>query len=150
MNELDKPSELSEFPVIVSLPVLWGDQDSFGHVNNVVHIRWFESGRVAYMAQAGFPIVRPEAGGYGPILASITCHYRRQLSFPDTVLVGSRVTRFGRTSMTVEHAVYSQSLAALAADGQSIVVMFDYAAGKSIPVPAEVRAAIERLENKSY
>ena len=27
---------------VVTLPVQWGDQDAFGHVNNAVPLRWFE------------------------------------------------------------------------------------------------------------
>ena len=30
----------------VTLPILWGDMDAYGHVNNVVYLRWFEEARV--------------------------------------------------------------------------------------------------------
>jgi len=31
---------LEGFSVIVELPILWGDEDSFAHVNNVAYLRW--------------------------------------------------------------------------------------------------------------
>ena len=35
-------SLLAKYPVAIALPVLWGDQDAFGHVNNNAYFRWFE------------------------------------------------------------------------------------------------------------
>ena len=36
-------SLLKTFPVIVKIPVIWGDMDSFQHVNNVVYFRYFRA-----------------------------------------------------------------------------------------------------------
>ena len=70
---------LKDYTTITALPVQWGDQDSFGHVNNVVYFRWFESARIELLDQ--FPTAVTMSGkGLGPILASIKCDYRRQLS----------------------------------------------------------------------
>ncbi len=44
---------LDGFPVVVTLPVLWGDEDSFRHVNNTVYLRWAETARVEYLIRAG-------------------------------------------------------------------------------------------------
>ena len=46
--------------------------------------------------------------GLGPIVASLTCDYRRQLRFPDEVSVGSRVGKLGNTSVELEHVVVSR------------------------------------------
>ena len=43
------------FPVVIELPVQWGEMDAFGHVNNVVYLRWFESGRIADGWQSSGP-----------------------------------------------------------------------------------------------
>ena len=85
----------------------------------------------------------------GPILASIACDYRRQITFPDTVHVGSRVTRIGRTSFAMEHALVSASGRAVAAEGRSTLVVFDYNANTPVPVPDDVRLAIAGLEGKT-
>ena len=137
------------FPVWVTLPVQWGDQDAFGHVNNTVYFRWFESARIAY----GGRIELSESGeGHeiAPILAAITCNYRRQLKYPDTVHVGARVTRIGRSSLTMEHRLVSQFSGAIAADGDSTLVAFDYLAQKPVPIPPAVRTRIEQLEGKAF
>lgn len=40
---------LEGFPVVIELPVVWGEMDAFAHVNNVVYFRYFESARIAYL-----------------------------------------------------------------------------------------------------
>ncbi len=137
------------FPVWVTLPVQWGDQDAFGHVNNTVYFRWFESARIAY----GGRIDLSESGDgqkVAPILAAITCNYRRQLKYPDTVHVGARIIRIGRSSLTMEHRLVSEAWRAIAAEGDSTLVAFDYAAQTPVPVPAAVRSRIEQLEEKTF
>lgn len=141
------PDPLADFPLVISLPIQWGDQDSFGHVNNVVYFRWFESARIAYFEKVGLQQLMTTAS-VGPILAAINCNYRRQLTYPDTVRVGARITKIGRSSMTMEHRLVSESAGALAADGDSTIVAFDYAANKSHPVPDAIREAISRFEDK--
>jgi acyl-CoA thioester hydrolase len=138
---------LSEYPVVITLPLQWGDQDAFGHVNNTVPIRWFESARVAYLEQSIMSQMM-QAGGIGPILASVTCNYRRQLHYPDRVSIGSRISKIGRSSFIMEHAVYSEKLDAIAVDGTSTVVVFDYQANRPTRVPDEIRKAFELLEGK--
>ncbi len=94
------------------------------------YFSWFESARIAYSQHIGLlDLFRAER--IGPILASISCDYRRQLIFPDTVHVGIRVTRIRRTSLGLEHAIVSQSQSAIAAEGTSTIVIFDYRANKS-------------------
>jgi acyl-CoA thioester hydrolase len=137
--------QLAEFPVVISLPVIWGDMDAFQHVNNTVYVRWFESSRVAFVEQAD---IRPflQERHLGPILASVTCNFKRQLRFPDTVHIGARVANLGRSSMTLDHVVYSETLGQVAADGSSIVVLFDYQSQRPVRIPQEMLAAIERLQ----
>lgn len=139
---------LADFPVVISLPIQWGDQDAFGHVNNTVPIRWFESARIVYIEQVKLE-ARSSTGGLGPILARVCCNYRKQLSYPDAVHIGSRVTRLGRTSLTMEHAVFSEAQQAIVGDGDSVIVVFDYATQKPTPIPDALRAAIEELEGRS-
>jgi acyl-CoA thioester hydrolase len=142
------PPALADFPVVITLPVQWGDQDAFGHVNNVVYFRWYESARIAYFTQSGMDevLARHELG---PILARIACDYHRQLNFPDTIRVGARISRIGSKSITMEHAVFSQAQNALIARSDSVIVIFHYGDQKSCVVPDDVRARIEQLENKS-
>lgn len=140
---------LSEFPVIIELPVQWGDQDALGHVNNVVFFRWWESSRVAWCEEAG--LIRRSAESLlptsiGSVLASIQCDFRRQLVYPDRVRIGARAARIGNSSLRIEHRLVSESLGEIAAEAVSTIVMFDFATQQSIRVPDVLRQGIRQLE----
>lgn len=138
--------ELEGFPVSLVIPVLWGDMDPLGHVNNTRFFRWFESARVTYLEQA----ISWRVDGVGPILAAIHCNYRRQIVYPDTVTVSARVSKLGNSSMTMEHRLISQVHGKLAAEGESVVVMFDYKAQRPVRISRDIREAIERFEGRTF
>ncbi len=141
-------AELAAFPVVIRWPVAWGDQDSFGHVNNTLYFRWFESARLEYLARIGLSASKA-AASVGPILAAINCNFRRQLKFPDHVQIGARITRMGSKSLTMVHSIYSEAAGAIAADGESTLVAFNYPEQRSCPIPDEIRAAIDELERSA-
>ena len=65
MHDSHPTAPLVNFPVVITWPVQWGDQDSFSHVSNTVYFRWFESGRIAtdnISLQGGDIIIVPERG----------------------------------------------------------------------------------------
>lgn len=139
---------LADYPVVVTLPVLWGDMDSLGHVNNTIYFRWFESGRIAYFERVQLWGGEPGMT-VGPILAAATCDFRRQLSFPDTVRVGSRVSRLGTSSAVIQHLIVGERDQMVAAEGSSTIVLFDYAAAKSTPIPESLRSRIATLQSEN-
>jgi acyl-CoA thioester hydrolase len=129
---------LADYRTITSLPVQWGDMDAFGHVNNVVYIRWFESARIDLLASWPSDVTM-DGKGIGPILASIKCDYKQQLHFPDTVHIGSKAGSMGRSSVVIEHMVFSEQQRKIAATGTSVMVVFDYAANRPVRIPADLR-----------
>ena len=145
MNSQTPSEALPKFPAIATIPVQWGDQDLFKHVNNTVYFRWFESSRVEYWHKSGL-FDALEVKGFGPILASVNCNYRLQIKYPDTVLIGTKVEKLGNSSVTLSHEVFSQSNNAVSATGTSVIVMFDYAAQNSIPIADNYREIFERFE----
>lgn len=137
---------LGRWPVSLVVPVAWGDMDSFEHVNNTVYLRWFETARIAYFEQIGL-LTRMRRDGIGPILARLTCDYRRALEYPDVVRIESTVTSFGTSSFLMGYRVFSERLDALAAEGEGVLVLFDYGAERKAPLDDELRTAIRSFES---
>ena len=136
------------FAVVERIPVLWGDMDAFGHVNNTRFIRWFESARIAHFERVG--IKTAEAVGVAPILAHVSCDYLAPVEFPNEVLVGARVTRIGTTSLTHEYVVaLVERPDQPVAQGTGVIVMYDYDAGTKVPIPGGVKQAIRDLDGIS-
>ncbi len=140
MNDL-----LGDYPVIIEIPVAWGEMDAFGHLNNVVYFRYLESGRVAFLRALG-DIEFMGGTGIGPILASVHCRFKAPVTFPDTLIVGTRLRDLGIDRFTMEHRLVSRQLGRIVAEGEGLVVAYDYSAGSKTPIPPEVRAALLALQ----
>jgi len=136
---------LAGYPVVVEVPVAWGEMDAFGHVNNIVYFRYFETARIAYFERLDVPefLARDPVG---PILAETSCRFRAALSYPDTVWVGARVESVGEDRFVMRYAVLSRRLGRLAAEGEGILVCFDYRQNKKAPVPERLRGRIAEIE----
>lgn len=136
---------LHQFPVRIELPVAWGDMDAFGHVNNVVYFRYFESARIRYLERIGYRDLTRECGS-GPILASASCRFKQALHYPDTVVVGARIACLGEDRFDMAYRLVSRALESVAAEGTGLVVWFDYRKQRKILLPPELRQRIRELE----
>jgi acyl-CoA thioester hydrolase len=137
-----------DYPVVTEVPVRWADMDLLGHVNNIKYLQYFETGRIAYMERAGLGPPGPAWRDHGFIVASLDCLYRAPLTYPDTVSVGARVSAMGNDTMVVEHAAFSEKLGKVAAQGDALLVSYDYASRKRMPIPRAFREAVLALEGK--
>lgn len=137
-------NHLADYPITVTVPVAWGEMDAFGHVNNTVFFRWFETARIAFLGAIGFT-EGGESGAVGPILGSTSCRFRRPVQFPDTITVGVRVTALEDDRFVHAYRVVSHALGEVAAEGDGVVVAYDYGKGRKAEIPEKVRRAIESL-----
>lgn len=140
MSTDNKTIRLADFAHRIDLGVRWGDVDMFGHVNNAKYFTYVESARIEYLESLGaVDGARSDAGG-SVILASIGADFIAQVRYPAQLVVGTRITKIGRSSMGLLNGVFLGEQLVLAARGT--LVWFDYANQKAAPVPDHVRAAI--------
>jgi acyl-CoA thioester hydrolase len=137
---------LKACPVIVEIPVAWGEMDALRHVNNVAYFRYFENARIAYFEKIGFWDLM-KTSGIGPILASTKCKFIAALSFPDTVLVGTRTSEIKADRFIMEYCLVSRRLQRVAATGEAVLVTYNYHEKKKAPIPEELRKIISGIEN---
>jgi acyl-CoA thioester hydrolase len=135
---------LSDFPVTIAIPVQWGEMDAYGHVNNAVYFRYFESARIAFLDACGF-LETYERDKIGAILHSTACRFRQALQFPDTVQVGVRATEIGDDRFTNEYRVISLAQDQIAAEGHGVIVSFDYRTRRKAALPPSVRKKLNSL-----
>lgn len=132
-------------PLSVSLqiPVAWGDMDALGHVNNTIFLRWFESARIAWWDKVK-PSEQLVAGSTGPILARTTIDYRRPVKFPDTITVTAATARVGGKSAVLSYRITSSAQQhAVVAEGETVIVLFDYHLNQTCQIDAALRDHME-------
>ncbi len=127
------------FRSFTDLRVAWGDMDAMNHVNNAVYFRYLESGRIVHLTALG---AYAENRTTGTVVGSIQCRFRIPLTYPDTIIVGSRVAEVGDDRFTFEYAIFSERHDRVAAEASSVVVAITLHDGRKTKLPATILAAI--------
>jgi acyl-CoA thioester hydrolase len=131
--------------VVIEIPVAWGEMDSFQHINNIVYFRYFESARILYSEKLGLHKLKDDTG-IGPILGSTGCKYKFPLTYPDTVSVGAKITGIKEDRFSMKYVVVSRRHNRIAAEGDGVVVMYNYHERKKTAIPEVIRRRIAELE----
>ena len=136
---------LKSYPVVIEIPVAWGDMDAFQHVNNIMYFKYFESARISYFEELNFHDQMIKTG-IGPILASTQCKFKIPLTYPDKVTVGAKVDVIEKDRFLMKYLVVSHKHKNIAASEEGMLVSFNYHENKKAPLPDEIRARITELE----
>src|SRR3954469_5989839 len=102
MIDGERAALLAGLPVVVELPVVWGEMDSYRHVNNAVYFRYFESARLEYFRRLDW-FVYEQQTGVGPLLAATSARFRKPLTYPDTIWVAARVSQVQEDRFTMDY-----------------------------------------------
>ncbi len=129
-------------------PMRWSDMDAFGHVNNVVYLRYLEEARIDMLftlgEQMGISALRE-----GAVVARLEINYRRPLTYSAKgVDVDVWVSEISTGKFVLAYEVRDGET--LFAEASSVLVPFDLTAGRSRRVNDEERAFLTRyLESPS-
>ncbi|MDK1474450.1 thioesterase family protein [Streptomyces sp. 549] len=86
-------------------PLRWSDMDAFGHVNNVVFLRYLEEARIDFMFRLARD-ARSDAFTGGSVVARHEIEYLRPLVHRhEPVTVESWVSKMGAASLTISYEI---------------------------------------------
>lgn len=120
--------------------VRWGDMDALGHVNNAEYLRYFEQSRVEWLDSLGW---RTTGEGTGPILLKGSVTYLKPVVYPAELEVRLYPARVGTTSFTLaSEIVNARDALERFTEGEFVIVWFDYAANRPVPVPEALRRVL--------
>lgn len=143
------PTTAKDYPVVIEFPIQWGDLDAYGHVNNLAYLRWFEAARAEYARKVGV-VTLPGQPGVGGIVASLRCKYLRSVAYPGVVSACVRINKLTIAGVSLEFQIFDAATGVPAASGGCEVVLVDIASEKPVPIPDDIRAAVETLEGKEF
>jgi acyl-CoA thioester hydrolase len=116
------------------------DNDSYGHVNNVVYYAWFDTTVNAFLIEQG--VLDPNEGDVVGVVVETLCRYHDSVSFPEPVEAGLRVERIGTSSVRYEIGIFKVGAELASADGHFVHVYVDRETRRPVPVPDAVREVI--------
>jgi acyl-CoA thioester hydrolase len=118
----------------VAVQMRFADTDALGHVNNGSFVLYAETGRLEFLQVLGSAV-------RSLILAHLAIDFRRQVGYGEPLVVDTWVERVGTTSVTLLQVIRASDI--VAAEVRSVVVYFDYAAGRPQTWTPDLRAALE-------
>ena len=113
----DAPT-LHQYPLQTHEKLRYGDTDRQGHVNNAVFAVMLETGRVELLYDHEAPILEP---GLSFVIARLEVDFIGEITWPGTVDIGTRVLKIGRSSVTLDQALFQHDRCV--ARAKSVVVL---------------------------
>lgn len=124
-------------------PVRWRDLDDFGHVNSSVFFTYFEEARVKWWKQLNLDLKSRKTG---PVVLTSECTFLKQLFYPADLQVKVYVGAPGRSSFMMYYDLEIEAdPEVLYAQGSTKIVWVNYQAGKSLPLPEDVKSIFNSL-----
>lgn len=133
----------SAYRVFRPIGTRWGDNDIYGHVNNVVYYSWFDTAVNAHLIEQGALDIH--AGEVIGLVIETQCNYFGPLAFPQTVWAGLRVAHLGRSSVRYEVGLFAEGENLAAACGHFVHVYVDRATRRPVPLPDILKNTLEAL-----
>lgn len=140
------PSEIAKYSLAIQKNVSWGDMDAYGHVNNTRYFRYFEDVRIAYFEKMQGMSELEDASHVGVVVASTSCKFKRPIKYPDQLWIAARISNVDETRFTMNYAIYSEQVKAIAATGEALLVAYDLVESRPTELTKEMLAGIQRIE----
>ena len=114
------PDTRADYRTFKVVPTRWNDNDSFGHLNNAVHYSLFDSAIAGWlMDNLSLDVANDEQIC---VVVENSCNYFEEISFPDVVTVGLRITHIGTSSVRYEIGLFRNDDQVTAARGHFVHV----------------------------
>lgn len=121
----------------LTLRIDWSELDVFGHVNNVMFMKYVQAARLHYAESIGLMELY-RTGNIGFMVAETTCRFKKPLHFPGRVNLLTRQVSTGNTSFVLEHHITDdeKEIVAIATDA---LVVYDFTKQEKCPIPPAVK-----------
>ena len=130
----------SDYRVHRLIPTRWMDNDTYGHVNNVVYYSWFDTVVNAWLIEQG--LLDIHHGNPIGLVVETGCRYNRSVAFPEIVEAGLRIAKLGNSSVRWEVGLFTAGHEAPAAEGHFVHVYVDRETRRPAPLPDAWRQAL--------
>lgn len=138
------PEPRSAYRAFWSIPTRWEDNDSYGHVNNVVYYSWIDTAVNALLIQHGMLDIHQ--GRFLGLVIETQCNYFAPVTFPQVIEAGVRVARIGASSVRYEVGLFIQGQAQCAARGHFVHVYVDRESRRPVAIDREFKKFLETLQ----
>lgn len=138
-----QPDTRSAYKLFRAIGTRWGDNDAYGHVNNVVYYSWFDTAVNAWLIEQG--VLDIHHGDTIGLVIETHCNYFEPLAFPQTVEAGVRIAKLGNSSVRYEIGLFAQGSDTAAAQGHFLHVYVDKQSRRPVALPDNLRKLLQSI-----
>ncbi len=143
MTEKAQPTQRNDYRHLSQIATRWGDNDTYGHVNNVVYYAYFDTAVNRHLIENN--VLDLEASEVIGLVIETRCTFFASLRFPDMVTVGLKVIHLGNSSVRYQIGLFRNDEDRAVAVGEFVHVYVDRASNRPVAIPAPVRALLQTL-----
>ena len=123
------------------IEIRFRDCDALRHVNHAVYFSYCEQTRFAFWRHLTGAMSLNEIRF---IVARVECDYRAPATLGDQLVVRLHASAIGRASFTLDYEICEPGGGRVFANARTVLVFYDYKAGKSARIPDDVREMLRR------
>ncbi|AXR04937.1 acyl-CoA thioesterase [Salinimonas sediminis] len=139
----DFSPSLADYPYQVTLLSQPQDCDEHGNLNNVVFYRFFDTAVKQFMVQECQ--LNPLSDIIVPFISSTQCQYICSATYPETMVIGMRVIKMGRSAVTYGLSAYAGEQHRRVAHGQFVQVFVKRSSQRAVTIPDTYKALLKPL-----
>ncbi|MBA5775828.1 acyl-CoA thioesterase [Stappia sp. F7233] len=143
MSERAEPFSRDAFRLFRPIPTRWMDNDTYGHVNNVTYLSYFDTAVNGWLIENG--VLSLTASEEVFLVVETTCSYFSEVTFPDLIHAGVRVARLGRSSVTYDIALFRNDDPQAAAQGRFVHVLVERDSRRPAAIEGARRTLLESI-----
>jgi acyl-CoA thioester hydrolase len=137
------PPSRSDYQRFAEIGTRWDDNDIYGHLNNTVHYRIFDTVINSFLLEQG--ILDFRNGEQVFLIIETGCQYFAELAYPNKIDAGYRVAHLGTSSIRYDIGLFRQGENSAAAAGHFVHVNVDKKSRAPQPISAQARACLTAL-----
>ena len=126
-----------EFKYFNIFETRWDDNDIYGHLNNNVHFRMFDTTINGFLLKNNLLNIKNSKNIY--LVVKTSCTYFEQISYPERVDVGIRVLKLGNSSLIYKIGIFKKNSYFASASGKFVHVNVLKKNGKPISIDLKSR-----------
>lgn len=134
---MNEDLKLSDFPLVTFDKIRYADTDRQGHVNNANFSSFLETGRVEVLYNPDYPIL---ATGASFVIASLKLNFRREITWPGQVDIGTGLSKIGNSSMVIYQQLFQNG--ERVADAETVIVQVDDGTGRGKSLSEAAKAKL--------
>lgn len=131
------------YKYFIRIKTRWNDNDSYGHVNNTIYHEYMDTVVNNFLIE--HKITNSSESSPIGFVVSNSCTYFRPVKYPDTLNIGLRIIKIGKSSVTYDVGIFKNNESEASARGTYVHVYVDKKMKKPICISDKMKNKLNKI-----